>query len=416
MPDIASEDRDPLFHEFSTVWLDREGADLDENTKRGYGHTLSRYILPEFKDHRLTEITYEGVLCWRDRLRKDSEQLKLAKENGVRLLDRRGNPKRAFGPQTINEAVRLLGQILDRAVESEHYVLDRNPAKGRSGLRIKTPARPPRNHLEADEVLSLIHAADLVDQGVTPASLKHARVARELRAEGETWAEIGRRMGCAEPTAIYRSRIRPNRNAPRRRRAIIVVLALTGIRSGEHTELVWGRIDHTHGRIVVDDAKTAAGIREIQMSPFVREEVALYRASLPRRPRPKDPVFAVRGGGAGDRHNLGRRLKHIVTIANQLREEERLAPMPKRITPHTFRRTFITLSFQAGRDLVFVQSQAGHADWKTTLEIYTQQSNRSTDPTIRKLLTEFFGEPRQAADTEASGGRTRIHARQDVLL
>lgn len=415
VPDIASDDRDPLFHEFATVWLDREGADLDENTKRGYGHTLSRYILPEFKDRRLTEITYEGVLRWRDRLRKESEHLKLAKENGVTLLDRRGKPKRAFGPQTINEAIRLLGQILDRAVESEHYMLDRNPAKGRSGLRVKTPAKPPRNHLEADEVLSLIQAADLVDQGVTPTSLKNARIARGLRGQGKTWAEVGMLMGCAEPTAIYRSRVKPNLNAARRRRAMIVVLSLTGTRSGEHTELIWNRMDHTHGRIVVDDAKTAAGIREIHMSPFVREEVALYAASLARRPRPEDPVFPVRGGGVGDRHNLGRRLRHIVAIANQLREEQGLAPMPKRITPHTFRRTFITLSFQAGKDLVFVQSQAGHADWKTTLEIYTQQSNRSNDPTIRKLLDEFLGEPSAAPAADASDGPSSIHARQDVL-
>ncbi len=415
VPDIPEEDRDPVFHEFATVWLDRHSVDLDESTQSGYSHVLSRYILPEFKGHRLTEISYEGVLRWRDRLRKESEQLKLAKENGVKLLDRRGKPKRAFGPQTINEALRLLGQILDRAVESEHYLLDRNPAKGRSGLRVKTPGKPPRDHLEADEVLSLIQAADLVDQGVTPTSLKHAKLARELRAQGKTWAEIGTQMECAEATAIYRSRITPKRNAPRRRRATIVVLSLTGTRAGEHTGLIWTRLDHTHGRIVVDDAKTEAGVREIHMSPFAREEVALYRASLPRQPEPTDPVFAVRGGGAGDRHNLGRRLKHVVAIANELRKEHGLAPMPRRITPHTFRRTFITLSFQAGKDLVFVQSQAGHADWKTTLEIYTQQSSRSVDPAIRKLLNEFLGEPSHATDSEGEQAQSQIHARQDVL-
>jgi integrase len=416
VPDIPDDDRDPVFHDFATVWLDRHRAELDEGTAASYGHILSRYILPEFKDSRLSEISYEAVVRWRDRLRKESEQLKFAKQNGVKLLDRRGKPKRAFGPQTINEAVRLLGQILDRAVESEHYLLDRNPAKGRSGLRMKTPGKPPRGHLEADEVLSLIQAADLVDQGVTPTSLGHAKLARELRAQGKTWAEIGKQMECAETTAIYRSGVRPKRNAPRRRRATIVVLSLTGTRAGEHTELIWARMDHTHGRIVVDDAKTEAGVREIHMSPFVREEIALYRASLPQEPEPTDPVFRVRSGGAGDRHNLGRRLSHIVAIANELRKEQGLAPMPKRITPHTFRRTFITLSFQAGKDLVFVQSQAGHADWKTTLEIYTQRSNRSIDPAIRKLLDEFLGEPSQAADSEGEQARSQIHARQDVLL
>jgi integrase len=407
VPDIAPEERDPRFHEFATVWLDRHSVDLGRSTKTNYGHVLTRYILPEFKDHRLTEITHEAVQRWRDRLRKEAEQLKLAQENGVKLLDRQGKPKRRFGATTINEALRLLGQILGRAVESEHYAIARNPVKGRSGLRVKKPGKPPREHLEADEVMSLIQAADLIDQGVTPKSLERAKLARELRANGLSWAQVGQEIGCAETTAIYLSRIRPTQDALRRRRAMIVVLSLTGTRASEHTELVWGRVDHTHGRIVLDDSKSDAGVREIHLSPFVREELALFKASLPHEPKPSDPVFPVRGGGSGDRFNLGRRLKHIAAVAAELRKAEGLAPMPKRITPHTFRRTFITLSFQAGKDLVFVQSQAGHANWKTTLEIYTQHSGRSIDPKIRKLLHEFLAEPSESTDA--------IHTLEDVL-
>jgi len=36
-------------------------------------------ILPAFKDRRLSEINYEAVMQWRDRLRASPEQLKLAK-------------------------------------------------------------------------------------------------------------------------------------------------------------------------------------------------------------------------------------------------------------------------------------------------------------------------------------------------
>jgi integrase len=410
-PEIPDEDRDPGFHLFATVWLERQAAELDESTVRDYEHTLQRYILPEFRGQRLTEISYEDVRRWRERLQKESEHLLLAKKNGLRVLDRHGEAKRPFGASKINEAIRLLGQILDRAVESDHYLVDRNPAKGRKGLRIKTPAKPPRNHLEADEVLSLIQAADLIDQGVTPTSLKHAKRARELRAQGKTWAQVGAEMGCAEATAIYRSRIKPNQDAPRRRRAVIVMLAFTGTRAGEHTQLTWGRIDETHGRIVLDDAKTDAGVREIHMSPFVREEVALYKTSLPNKPAPDDPAFPVRTGSHDDRHNLLRRLSHVVSIANELRRDQGLAPLPKRITPHTFRRTFITLSFQAGNDLVFVQTQAGHADWKTTLDIYTQQSSRSVDASIRQLLDVFLGEPEGAEEARrARAARAGLHA------
>jgi integrase len=354
------------------------------------------------------------VRRWRDRLRQEVQQLQLAQNEGVAVLDKHGRPKRRFGPRTINEALRLLGQILERAVESDHYAIQRNPIKGRSGLRAKRAGKPPREHLEADEVLSLIQAADLLDQGVTPRSLERASVARELRAKGLTWAQVGDELGCAEATAIYLSRVRPRRDAARRRRAMIVTLALTGTRASEHTQLKRGRIDHTHGRIVVHDSKSEAGVREIHMSPFVREEVALYKASLAHEPKPSDPVFAVRGGGTGDRFNLGRRLKHIAAVAAELRRAQGLSPMPSRVTPHTFRRTFITLSFQAGKDLVFVQSQAGHANWKTTLEIYTQQSGRSVEANIRQLLDEFLGEPTQSTGAEHPG-LADVHVRGDLF-
>jgi integrase len=406
--DIDDEDRNPTFHEFATVWFDRYRTELDDSTIASYSHTLSRYILPEFKEHRLMDITYESVLRWRDRLRQEAEQLRFAKDHGVALTDRHGQPKRAFGAQTINESIRLLGQILTRAVESEHYLIDRHPVRGRSGLRLRPPARPPREHLEADELVSLIEAADLIDQGISPRTLTRALRAKVLRARGLTWNEVAKELGCAESTAIYLAQIRGAPDAPRRRRAIIVLLGLTGVRASEFTQLQWERIDHTHGRIVLHDAKTAAGVREIHLSTFVRKELSLYRASLGHNPAADEHVFEVRGGGPTDRFNLGRRLNYIARVAAQLRVADNLAPLPIRITPHTFRRTYITLSMQAGKDLVFVQTQAGHADWKTTLEIYTQQSRRSIEPGIRRLLQQLLGDE---DDIDASS----LHQRRAVL-
>ncbi len=74
------------------------------------------------------------------------------------------------------------------------------------------------------------------------------------------------------------------------------------------------------------------------------------------------------------------------------------------------------MSFQAGKDLVFVQGKdAGHADWKTTLDIYTQHSGRGIDPKIRQLLTEFLGEPTDAPDAKRERVTYAGHARLDVL-
>ena len=120
-------------------------------------------------------------------------------------------------------------------------------------------------------------------------------------------------------------------------------------------------------------------------------------------------MFPVRGGKRGDRHNLGRRISHVVAIANELRAEQGLAPLPKRITPHTFRRTFVTLSFQAGKDLVYVQSQVGHADWKTTLQIYTQQSHGTVDPKIRELVHLLLDDFDPNDADGATNGRAALH-------
>jgi integrase len=408
--DLTDADRDPTLHEFATVWLDRKRADVDEGTYADYSHTLSRYILPEFKEHRLTEITYEATVRWRERLQAEAAHLQMAKREGVAIVDRHGKAKRTYGARTINEALRLLGQILGRAVESEHFLIERNPVQGRSGLRLRTPPRPPREHLEADEVVSLIRVADFVDQRVNPESAERALQVRQMRAAGSAWGEIAQRLSCAESTAIYLSHIRGNPDAPRRMRAMIVVLALSGLRASELTDLLWGDIDHTHGRIVLAKAKTPAGIREIHLSPFVREELELYRNSLTTQPDPSHHVFRVRGGGPYDRHNVGRRLKHLAELATERRARAGHAPLPARVIPHTFRRTAITLAIQAGKDLVFVQTQAGHADWKTTLEIYTQFSRRSVEPGIRRLLEEMLGDE-PASDLEPSSS---LHLRERI--
>ena len=69
--------------------------------------------------------------------------------------------------------------------------------------------------------------------------------------------------------------------------------------------------------------------------------------------------------------------------------------MPVAITPHTFRRTFITLCFQAGKDLPYVQSQVGHPNGRRRSRSTPSRRGRSIDPRIRSLLEQFLGEPIQ---------------------
>lgn len=47
-------------------------------------------------------------------------------------------------------------------------------------------------------------------------------------------------------------------------------------------------------------------------------------------------------------------------------------PLPEGLTPHSLRRTFISLLLAIGREVPYVMRQVGHADPKVTLSIYAQ--------------------------------------------
>jgi len=55
------------------------------------------------------------------------------------------------------------------------------------------------------------------------------------------------------------------------------------------------------------------------------------------------------------------------------------------ITPHWLRHTFITLMYLAGVDVLTAKEQAGHADIKTTMAIYTHLDEKYKKKSINKL-------------------------------
>src|SRR5438132_522028 len=84
--------------------------------------------------------------------------------------------------------------------------------------------------------------------------------------------------------------------------------------------------------------------------------------AIQRGPRDKDSVRE-------------RVLAPVVDRANEIRADRGLAPLPN-VTPHALRRTYISLMLEAGAPLPYVMDQVGHADSKTTLEIYAQVQKR----------------------------------------
>ncbi len=91
------------------------------------------------------------------------------------------------------------------------------------------------------------------------------------------------------------------RRWPAGRRAALAALALSGLRSQEVAGLRLRHLDFTHGRIVIADGKTHGSIREVHMSPFLRDELLRYIEEL-KLTGPDDLLFATkRGRRARDR-------------------------------------------------------------------------------------------------------------------
>jgi hypothetical protein len=69
-------------------------------------------------------------------------------------------------------------------------------------------------------------------------------------------------------------------------------------------------------------------------------------------------------------------VRQSADYANERRAQRALPPLPKRVTAHTLRRTYISMMFAAGAEIPYVMAQVGHDDSKVTLEIYARVLKR----------------------------------------
>jgi integrase len=166
------------------------------------------------------------------------------------------------------------------------------------------------------------------------------------------------------------------------RRAIITTLGQSGVRVSELCDMRIGHLrlhDPDRTRFHIPDAKTHAGIREVHMSPDLAETSSSTSTDCAARATRRTPeawVFPNRRGGRLSRQ----RVAEIVTRAAQQACATLIAqgrpPIPT-TTPHTLRRTYISIALLANNfDVLWVMHQVGHADAKVTLDVYAQLQQR----------------------------------------
>jgi integrase len=176
----------------------------------------------------------------------------------------------------------------------------------------------------------------------------------------------------------------------------------------------------------VPDSKTETGIRIVELSPDLAEAFVDHLDRLRRagnRIDPDDYVVQNVRGGRISRQRVAEIVREAATLATERRSASGLPPLP-RTTPHSLRRTYISIALLANRfDVKWVMSQVGHADSKMTLDVYAQLEQRVKrehgvrfDAVVRDARVQLHGaqmRPEKAPQRRRGAERPGIEARDE---
>jgi integrase len=347
------------FHEFASRWWAARAAEgLRPKTRQDYEWQLRKHLLPFLADYRVTDIDRSVVERYREEKLLEREQVMAAAAAGCPMRDKRGQRRKPLSNGSVNKTLVTLSQILETAVE--RALLTSNPASAKR-LRLRT-SKPTRRFLEADELRDLLVMAGEAD-----------RTSRRYR--------IGRRP-------------------------MIAVMAKSGLRVTEMCQLRWRDVDVHHRRLIVREAKTDAGVRKVDLSLDVMEELLAWRASRPSSAA-DEFVFATESGRPRDKDNVRERvLRPATRRTNELRARRGLPGLPP-VSPHALRRTYISLMIEAGAPLPYVMRQVGHEDSRTTLEVYAQVQQRLSRENVHRAFDDLLA--RAGDDSHVpTGGRANM--------
>jgi integrase len=313
-PSVAEEPRqEQTFHEFASEWLgDRELEGLANKTIVDLRWSLSNHLLPHFADLRLSEITPRAIDRFKVDKVREREAIEAAKAKGEKIRER------GLGNNSINHVLSDLAQVLETAVEYE--LIPSNPASGKR-RRLKS-TRPSRPWVEPEQLPALLDAAS--DSG----------------------------------------------------RVLFAVLAGAGLRIGEALSVRWRHCDLAIGTLHVVDAKTAAGVRSVDLTPALREALTLRRAES-EFTEPDHYILPTSTGAKHNPSNLRRDvLRPAIERANTALKKDGIATISEQLGFHGLRRTYASLRCAVGDDIAYTSGQLGHEDPRFTLRCYAQATKR----------------------------------------
>jgi integrase len=384
--------RMPTFHEYASYWLQahKDGVlgekALGKASYKDYRWRLS-HLLPFFGPFLLDEIDSDLCLEFKAHKLKEAKEIAEAIAAGADLRDERNRKIKPIGPSSLKRFLDTLRTILDEAIEDKY--IPANPAHGRR-LKVKVP-KPKRTFLERDELIATEDAALSQDPSLADYHRAHreaqegsgeAAVALAL-SEGLRPPQVAARVGLSKATVGFHcKKFGRSAGVYVGRRALVCTLGRAGVRASELCDIKIGQLV-LHGvegsRFDIPDAKTETGIRKVEMTDDLVEVIIEHIDRLRRAgfdTGPEAPLFPNARGGRMCRQRVGEIVADAAKLADERMRARGLPPLPH-VTPHTLRRTYISIALLANKfDIKWVMDQVGHADSTMTLDVYAKLQRR----------------------------------------
>lgn len=141
--------------------------------------------------------------------------------------------------------------------------------------------------------------------------------------------------------------------------ALVCILGYNGLRIGEAMSLNIENIGRNNGYHTIKFTREKSNRQEAEVPLAAPTSHAVERCIYGRT---SGPLFLMRDIKGGDFQRMDRRAAD--RVVKRLVKE---AGITKRITPHSFRHTFVTLSLDAGVPARDVMNSAGHSDPRMTV-------------------------------------------------
>ncbi|SFJ41296.1 Phage integrase, N-terminal SAM-like domain [Amycolatopsis sacchari] len=280
--------------------------DVKPSTWWKYRGIIDNHVNPKWGDMPLSAVHREDIAAW-----------------VASLLKPKAQEGSGLGPSQTRHAYRVLSMILEWCVPSR---LHTNPARG-----IKLPIRPDAEHIY----------------------LTYEQIEALADAAGNLKTKYG------VPTASAAVN-----------RALILLLAYTGLRWGEAAALRVGRVDLKKRRLRI--ATTFYEVNGVQHEGLPktgkRRTVPIPASLVPELERvignrpDNELVFRTARGHSLRANNWRVREFNAAVKAAKLNVEG--------LTPHKLRHSAASLAIAAGADIKVLQLLLGHADASVTLNIY----------------------------------------------